>query len=170
MKRFSSDPGHVFQFRRGGEEAGPRVLAVMLWGPGSRCVYYDCSHRKALPGVTASNGLWEVPLAALEQAGCGEGSEVVFEHGGLYVIVTSLSASPDHFSRSIHDGRLAFEISQGSPIAAIFATSDVLVKWSKMVLPNTAEVVEAVAEVSRQAQRVGLHVRFDTTGGSEEPS
>ncbi|KAK2005931.1 hypothetical protein LZ32DRAFT_652068 [Colletotrichum eremochloae] len=154
FQRFHSDPGHIFQFRRGGEESGPHVLAVMLWEPGSRCVYYDGSHRKALPGVTASNGLWEVPFAALVHAGCSEGSKLTFEHGGL----------------SIHDGRLSFEIKEGAPIAAIFATPEVLVKWSKMVLPNTPEMVDKVAELSRENQRVVLHMRFDTTGTSDQSS
>ncbi|KAK1690429.1 hypothetical protein BDP55DRAFT_543679, partial [Colletotrichum godetiae] len=151
FQRFHSDPGHIFQFRRGGEAAGPRVLAVMLWGPGSKFVYYNRSHQMTLPGVTASNGLWEVPFAALKQAGCCKGSKVDYEHGGL----------------SIHDGRLAFEMNVGDPIASIFATPDVIVKWSKMVLPNTPDMIDKVAELSRENEIVEFHMRFDAAGTIE---
>jgi hypothetical protein len=46
-------------------------------------VFYDRSNQHELIGVRASNGLFEVPFAALERAGCSEGSSIVFEHGGL---------------------------------------------------------------------------------------
>ncbi|KAJ5046199.1 hypothetical protein NUH16_003024 [Penicillium rubens] len=82
-RKFHSDPGHIFQFRSGGEKAGRHVLVVKLWGSGSEVVFFDGSHREELPGVHASNGLWEVPFAALKSVGCGKGSEILFEHGGL---------------------------------------------------------------------------------------
>jgi len=46
-------------------------------------MFYDRSHKHVLPGVGASNGLFEVPFAALEQAGCSKGSPIPFERGGL---------------------------------------------------------------------------------------
>lgn len=82
-RKFHSDAGHIFQFRGGGEKAGRHVLVVQLWGAGSEVTFFDRSHTCELPGVHASNGLWEVPFAALESLGCGEGSEIFFEHGGL---------------------------------------------------------------------------------------
>lgn len=81
-QKFHADPGHIFQFRGGGEKAGQHVLVAQLWGNGSEVIYYYRSHNHALPGVKASNGLWEVPYAALEDAGCSECLRISFRHGG----------------------------------------------------------------------------------------
>ncbi|KXX77146.1 hypothetical protein MMYC01_207568 [Madurella mycetomatis] len=146
-RRIASDPGHIFQIRGGGKRAGLRVLAVFLWEAGSEVVYYGRSPQHALPGVKASNGLWEVPFAALEQAGCSEGSIISFEHGGL----------------SIQDARIAFEPRKGGPIASVFATEDVLRGWTRMKLANTAEIVQQVAEM--RSSKIGLYIEHEATNG-----
>ncbi|KAJ6038462.1 uncharacterized protein N7446_005266 [Penicillium canescens] len=153
-RKFHSDPGHIFQFRSGGEKAGRHVLVVKLWGSGSEVVFFDRSHRHKLPGVHASNGLWEVPFAALESVGCGEGSEILFEHGGL----------------TIQDARLAFEIRKGTPIATVFATPDVIMKWAKVVLPNTPQIAEKAAELQEESAKIGFHFEYDTKRTAEPPS
>ncbi|CRG91083.1 hypothetical protein PISL3812_08131 [Talaromyces islandicus] len=144
-RKFHHDPAHIFQFRRGGEKAGQNVLVVQFWGCESEVVYFDRSHRYELPGVHASNGLWEVPFAALESVGCGEGSEIFFEKGGF----------------TIQDARIAFEIKKGTPIATVFATRDVVKKWAKMTFPNTPQMVEKATQLQSQSTKIGVHFQYE---------
>lgn len=81
-REFQSDRGHIFQFRRGGEPEA-KVFVGLLWAPGAEVVFYGRSNLHTLISVPASNGLFEVPLAALEAAGCGDGTLIAFEQGGL---------------------------------------------------------------------------------------
>ncbi|PCG88479.1 Hypothetical protein PENO1_110050 [Penicillium occitanis (nom. inval.)] len=144
-RKFHNDPGHIFQFRSGGEKAGLNVLVVQFWGRESEVIYFNRSHRYELPGVHASNGLWEVPFAALESAGCGEGSKIVFGHGGF----------------TIQDARIAFEIKKGTPIATVFATRDVVKKWAKMTFPKMPQMVEKVTELQRESTKIGIHFQYE---------
>ncbi|KAH6658635.1 hypothetical protein BKA67DRAFT_218580 [Truncatella angustata] len=81
-REFRSDRDHIFQFRKGGESKA-KVFVSLLWKPGSEVVFYGRSHLHTLASVIASNGLFEVPLAALEAAGCSEGTLLRFENGGM---------------------------------------------------------------------------------------
>ncbi|KAJ5263950.1 hypothetical protein N7478_011555 [Penicillium angulare] len=144
-RKFHSDAGHIFQFRGGGEKAGRHVLVVQLWGEGSEVVFFNRSHTYELPGVHASNGLWEVPYAALESTKCAEGSEIIFQQGGI----------------TIQDARVAFEIRKGTPIATVFAMRDVITKWAKVVLPNTPQILHKVAELQNESESIGFHFEYD---------
>jgi hypothetical protein len=64
--------------------------------------------------------------------------------------------------RSIQDARLAFEIRKGTPVAAVFATRDVIARWAKMVLPNTSPIVEKVAELQKESANLGFHFEYET--------
>ncbi|KAG8162774.1 hypothetical protein KVR01_007252 [Diaporthe batatas] len=92
----------------------------------------------------ASNGLFEVPFAALERAGCGEGTPINFDQGGI----------------TIQDASIAFEIVEGAFNATIFATEDLASKWPQMVLPDTPDVRKKVDEI--MGAELGLHARFET--------
>lgn len=81
-RHFHSDPGHRFRFRSGGERPGPKVIAVMLWDKACKVKLYRDSHQFDIPGVQASNGLFEIPAAKLE---LGKAEWFTFLHGGLYV-------------------------------------------------------------------------------------
>ncbi|KAI0398765.1 hypothetical protein F4802DRAFT_611389 [Xylaria palmicola] len=140
-RKFQSDPGHIFQFRRGGKLA-PGVLVVLLWGSDSEIVFYSGSHQHDLSGVQASNGLWEVPSAALERAGCNSRKPISLKLGGL----------------TIHDARVAIEFRKGQPISCIFSTSDVMSRWSRIVLPNTVELLDKIEAIRRT--EIGLHFQF----------
>ncbi|KAJ5389788.1 uncharacterized protein N7496_000856 [Penicillium cataractarum] len=74
-------------------------------------------------------------------SGCGEGSEIKFENGGL----------------TIQDARVAFEIKKGTPIATVFATRDVITRWAKVVLPGSPQISEKIAELQRESPRIGYH-------------
>jgi hypothetical protein len=80
-RRFSPDLKRLFQFRSGGEEAGC-MLVVLLWPPGSEVIFYGDSRKHVLPVVASDNGLWRVPQAAANQAGCGTGVPISLEEGG----------------------------------------------------------------------------------------
>ncbi|KAF4637410.1 hypothetical protein G7Y89_g675 [Cudoniella acicularis] len=144
-RRFGSDSGHIFSFRRGGMQAGLQVLVVHLWSSGSRVVYHSKSHLHSLNSVQAANGLFEIPLANLGRVG-SIGTELVFENGGLAIL----------------DARLAFEIKQGSPITSVFATEDELKRWAKIILPKSEDLVRKVAEM--ESKMIGVNVAFIAGG------
>jgi hypothetical protein len=81
-RTFTPDTTRIFQFRRGGKEAGC-ILIVLLWPPDSNVIYYGDSLQHHLFAVDSDNGLWRVPKAAANRAGCGEGKPIELEHGGL---------------------------------------------------------------------------------------
>lgn len=81
-RTFTPDPTRIFQFRRGGEEAGC-ILVALLWPPESEVIYYGNSLKHKLSAVDADNGLLRVPKAAANQAGCGEGISIPLKQGGL---------------------------------------------------------------------------------------
>ncbi|KAI0802424.1 hypothetical protein GGR55DRAFT_666218 [Xylaria sp. FL0064] len=141
-RKFQSDPGHIFQFRRGGKRA-PGVLVILLWGDDSEVAFFGSSHQHDLSGVSASNGLWEVPSAALELAGCNKRTSIPFKLGGL----------------TIHDARVAIEFRKGQPIGCVFTTDDVMSRWSRIVLPNSLELSDKVEAIRRTG--IGLHFQFE---------
>ncbi|KAI0976377.1 hypothetical protein F4678DRAFT_482569 [Xylaria arbuscula] len=139
--QFQSDPGHKFLFRRGGKLA-PGVLVVLLWGNDTEVAFYSGSHQHDLSAVFASNGLWEVPEAALKRAGCDNKVSISFKLGGL----------------TIHDARVAIEFPKGQPIGCVLTTNNIISQWSKMTLPNSPELLNKVEDVRRTG--IGLHIGF----------
>ena len=81
-RTFTPDPSRIFQFRRGGEEVGC-ILVALLWPPESEVIYYGDSLKHDLTAIFSDNGLWRVPQAAANKAGCGKGTPITLEHGGL---------------------------------------------------------------------------------------
>jgi hypothetical protein len=127
--KFWNDPGHIFLFRRGGESA-PGVLVVLLWGSDSEIAYFQGSHKQDFRVLRASNGLWEVPEAAL---GHLPKIHIHLKSGGL----------------TIHDARVAFEFRKEQPIACVFTTPTIYKLWSKISLPNRPEMSSKVQEINR---------------------
>jgi len=144
-RRFGSDSGHIFSFRRGGLQAGLKVIVVHLWSSGSQVVYHNKSHLHSLNSVQAANGLFEIPLANLGRVG-SIGTELVFQNGGLAIV----------------DARLAFEIKQGSPITSVFAAEDELKRWAKIILPKSDDIMRKVTEM--ESERLGVNVSFIARG------
>jgi hypothetical protein len=56
---------------------------------------------------------------------------------------------------------VAFEIKKGTPIATVFGTHDVITKWAKVILPNTPQIAEKVAQLQRESARIGFHFEYD---------
>jgi hypothetical protein len=75
-------PGHIACFRRGGLNAGLRVLVIQQLAKGSQVVYYNGSHQHDLPTQSGPRGLFETPESALKAVGC-KASEKNFLEGGL---------------------------------------------------------------------------------------
>ncbi|KAI3339667.1 hypothetical protein F4824DRAFT_507921 [Ustulina deusta] len=139
--RFQSDPGHIFQFRRGGKLA-PGALVVLLWGEESEVAYYGGSHQHNLVGVPASNSLWEVPAIALERVGCNRSAPISFNLGGL----------------TIQNARVALEIRKGQPISCVFATHKTMARWSKIILPSNPEILAKIAAASTGELDILVHL------------
>ena len=86
-KAFGRDPSRAYSFLTRTEteaetEAKARALIVLLWSSGSRMVFYSGSHLQSLHAKAAKNGLLEIPLDRLEQAGIRP-IEVDIKDGGL---------------------------------------------------------------------------------------
>ncbi|KAL2165879.1 hypothetical protein VTG60DRAFT_3693 [Thermothelomyces hinnuleus] len=152
-RRIACDEGHIFQLRKGGGD--PEILLVQLWGKGARAKYFPGSHLLLLNSVRAANRLWEVPSAALEQAGI-VGKEQTFEEGGLTIL----------------NARLALEMPHGSPITCGFVVGNDLVAvekelrtWPRMVLP--ANEIQRVAEMQSEAMGVHFTVQDDNKRGRD---
>jgi hypothetical protein len=75
-------PGHIEFFRRGGLNAGLRVLVVQQLAKGSQIVYYNGSHQHNLPTVNGQRGLFEISESELKAVGC-KASAKNFPEGGL---------------------------------------------------------------------------------------
>jgi uridine phosphorylase len=56
---------------------------------------------------------------------------------------------------------VAFEIKKGNPIATVFATRDVIRRWTKVVLPSTPQIAEKIAELQRESPKIGYHFEYD---------
>jgi len=80
--RYKELPGHIECFRRGGQEAGLRVLIIQQWAKGSRVDYYPGSHLLDLPTKKGERDLYETTKDALHEAGC-PAKEELFPDGGL---------------------------------------------------------------------------------------
>ncbi len=71
LLRYTAFPGHIESFRKGGPEAGLRVIVVQQWAKGSQVVYYGGSHKHNLPTVNGIRQLHETQKTALDEMGCG---------------------------------------------------------------------------------------------------
>jgi len=81
-KAFARDPSRVISFlNRTKAEAKAQALVVQLWSSGSRMVFYSGSHLQSLHAKPATNGLLDIPLDRLEQAGI-KPIEVEMKDGG----------------------------------------------------------------------------------------
>ncbi|KZL67538.1 hypothetical protein CT0861_00342 [Colletotrichum tofieldiae] len=140
--RYKELPGHIECFRKGGPEAGMRVVLVQLWARGSQVEYYRGSHLCVLPTTKGERSLHEISPMALDEAGC-KPKELKFPDGGLVVL----------------DARLAFEIKIGYAITFIFATDEVVAAWPKISLPNSPEVVRKVVNMESQKIKVNFAVQ-----------
>ncbi|GJC90448.1 hypothetical protein ColLi_13286 [Colletotrichum liriopes] len=80
--RYKELPGHIECFRKGGPEAGRRVVLVQLWARGSRVEYYRGSHLCVLPTTKGERSLHDISRMALDEAAC-KPNELKFPDGGL---------------------------------------------------------------------------------------
>lgn len=142
-RTFTPDPARIFQFRRGGEEAGC-ILVALLWPPGSEAVYYSNSLTHKLVAIDSDNGLLRVPKAAVNQAGCGDGVLISLKNGGI----------------TLQDGRTLVTFVRGKPIAATFAPDEFLRKWRwhKRVISTTEEMERKLK--ASEDEKFGLYIEF----------
>lgn len=81
---YRTDPKHIYAFMTGINRKMSAIV-VQLWHPQSSLVVYSGSQLLQIKGFNASNGLLEIPLAPLKQAGC-EQIEIDMQKGGLWVL------------------------------------------------------------------------------------
>jgi hypothetical protein len=159
--RYRAYPGHVICFRGGGPKAGRRRFMVHLLSRGSQIKYYGRSHLHELPTEETDYLFYEVPQAALDQAGL-HGEVLDFDDGGRYVDCHCLSSvTPDNFHRVTFDARTCIEIKQGYALTFLFATEDVLSTTPPrppMYLPNIPRLRNKVSEM--ESSEIGLNFAF----------
>ncbi|KAH6705875.1 hypothetical protein EV126DRAFT_178783 [Verticillium dahliae] len=143
--RYKEYPGHVECFRRGGLEAGRRVLMVQLWAAGSQLDYYPRSHLHKMDTFRSRRSLNEILPSELDRVGL-KPEPIDLPVGGLIIA----------------DARLGFEIKEGYAITFLFATEEVVAKWAKIVLPNSEDLKRKVADM----RRPNIDLNFDF----EEPN
>lgn len=134
---------HIECFRQGGPEAGRRVFMVHVCSKGSQVAYYVGSHLHKFKTTKGLRSVFEVSPEELSRAGC-EPEALNFPNGGLVIL----------------DARVCFEIKQGYTMTFMFATEDVLVKWRKIVLPNSTILRNQVAEIENISPKIGLNFAF----------
>jgi hypothetical protein len=140
--RYKALPGHIECFRKGGPEAGLRVLVVHQLAKGSSVEYYPGSHLLKLPTTEGLRSLEETTRDALIEARCLP-EKKTYPDGGLV----------------IRDARLCTEIKEGYAITFIFATDDVVATWPKLLLPNSPELIRAVVKMETEHIKINFAVR-----------
>jgi len=143
--RYKALPGHIECFRKGGREAGLRVLIVQQWAKGSHVDYYRGSHLLDLPTEKGIRDLHETTRTALHEAGC-HASEEAFPDGGLV----------------IRDARLYSEIKTEYGIHLLFARDKVPATWPKVILPNSPDLVRKF--VKMETSKIRVNFAIDSTG------
>lgn len=73
----------------------------------------------------------------------------------------------DDLARVILDARVCFEIKQGYTMTFMFATEDVLVKWPKIVLPDSTILRDQVAKIENINPKIGLNFAFQEKGAQD---
>ena len=63
-------------------------------------------------------------------------------------------------TRVILDARLCFEIKKGYAITFMFGTEDVVIRWPKIDLPNSTILLEKVASLEKESQKISLNFAF----------
>ncbi|KAK7177949.1 hypothetical protein PSPO01_15998 [Paraphaeosphaeria sporulosa] len=149
LLRYTAFPGHIEAFRKGGPEAGLRVLVVQQWAKGSQVVYYGGSHKHDLPTVNGIRQLHETQKTALDGMGC-EAIERNFPNGGLVV----------------RDARLYAETKTGYALTYIFATDEVVVAWPKIKVPNSQEYRQKAIDM--ESPTIGVNFVFSGLTGNLE--
>jgi len=146
--RYKAYPDHISCFRKGGREAGRRVLAVHLLAKGSRVSYWGGSHQHALPTIVGSRLLFEISPSALTIAGC-KCEEKEYPNGGL----------------TIFDARVSFELKGGFALTYEFATTNEAELWPKISVPSLPELLQKKEEIeddlkSRNFQEIRMNIVF----------
>ncbi|KAF2744343.1 hypothetical protein M011DRAFT_470480 [Sporormia fimetaria CBS 119925] len=149
LLRYTAFPGHIESFRKGGPEAGLRVIVVQQWAKGSQVVYYGGSHKHDLPTVNGIRQLHETQKTALDEIGCGA---IVknFPDGGLVV----------------RDARLYAETRTGYAFTFIFATDEVVAAWPKIKVPNSQDFRQKAIDM--ESPTIGVNFSFSGLTGSSE--
>ncbi|KAK7421006.1 hypothetical protein QQZ08_010127 [Neonectria magnoliae] len=78
---YACDPDHTYTFMKK-EGSDPPALVIHLFTPGTRILLFEGSQLQTFRTWHASNGMLEVPNAALRKANI-TATEVVLQHGGL---------------------------------------------------------------------------------------
>jgi len=144
--RYKELPGHIECFRRGGQEAGLRVLIIQQWAKGSRADYYPGSHVLDLPTKEGERALYETTKDALHEAGC-LAKEEQFPEGGLV----------------IRDARLYVEMPSRYGFHLLFAEDEILAAYPKLIVPNQPELVRKIEELQTSKIRINFELKDSAT-------
>ncbi|KAH8651695.1 hypothetical protein BGZ61DRAFT_500926 [Ilyonectria robusta] len=140
--RYSAQPGHIECFRRGGKQAGLRVLVVQQFCKESEVEIWHGSHLHGLPTTDGIRSLHETTRLELEKAGCIVESKK-FQSGGLI----------------IRDARTYAEIMKGYAITFLFAVEDALSGWPKILLANSPELVRLAVKMETPKIRLNFAIK-----------
>ncbi|CAI6079407.1 unnamed protein product [Clonostachys chloroleuca] len=148
--RYRALPGHIECFRRGGKEAGLRVLVVHQFCKDAEVEIWHGSHLHDLPTTEGVRSLHETTRLELEKAGCTAELKK-FQSGGLI----------------IRDARTYAEIPEGYAITFIFAKPDSLSTWPKILLANSPELIRLA--VSMETPKIRLNFAIKDSSTSTKP-
>lgn len=140
--RYRALPGHIECFRRGGKEAGLRVLVVQQFCKDSEVEIWHGSHLHDLPITEGIRSLHETTRLELEKAGCTAELKK-FQSGGLI----------------IRDARTYAEILEGYAITFLFAIADALSGWPKILLANSPELIRLAVNMETPKIRLNFAIK-----------
>ncbi|CZR37693.1 uncharacterized protein FPRO_07116 [Fusarium proliferatum ET1] len=143
--RYGAKPGHIECFRRGGKQAGLRVLVVQQFCKDSEVEIWQGSHLHDLPTTDGIRSLHETTRSELEKAGCIAKLKQ-FQSGGLV----------------IRDARTYAETLKGYAITFLFAVADSLSGWPKILLANSPKLIRMAVEMETSKISLNFAIK-DTT-------
>ncbi|RSL40933.1 hypothetical protein CEP54_015971 [Fusarium duplospermum] len=140
--RYRALPGHIECFRRGGKQAGLRVLVVQQFCKDSEVEIWHGSHLHDLPTTNGIRSLHETTRLELEKAGCTAELKK-FQSGGLI----------------IRDARTYAETMKGYAITFLFAVADALSGWPKILLANSPELIRLAVKMETPKIRLNFAIK-----------
>lgn len=144
--RYGAKPGHIECFRRGGKQAGLRVLVVQQFCKDSEVEIWQGSHLHDLPTTDGIRSLHETTRSELEKAGCIAKLKQ-FQSGGLV----------------IRDARTYAETLKGYAITFLFAVADSLSGWPKILLANSPKLIRMAVEMETPKIRLNFAIKDTNT-------
>ncbi|KAF9765000.1 hypothetical protein IL306_002696 [Fusarium sp. DS 682] len=154
--RYGAKPGHIECFRRGGKQAGLRVLVVQQFCKDSEVEIWQGSHLHDLPTTDGIRSLHETTRSELEKAGCIAKLKQ-FQSGGL-------SANPPFCKLwVIRDARTYAETLKGYAITFLFAVADSLSGWPKILLANSPKLIRMAVEMETPKIRLNFAIKDTNT-------